>query len=272
MNDEVEETDLPTKEKVAILAKLLYGDFYARWKTVRIIFLILSLVAFSLYAFTDFLVVLVAGVICAILSLYLQAQINIANKKAAGILNKERSSSNETEAVNFENEYSLRLVKSLGLNIDDKAYALSVKHESEDWEDDDICLANDGAKDFAFHPRAFHSYMQNAKNEYLKSQASDFIQSVRSAKWLKLHYMDDSRSYSDISVDGEIKSIPAHYSSIDSYLGMVEGKIYVISSNFVDSEQNELSEVITKIDKNLWSRDSAQFSEEEGIWAFVEDA
>jgi hypothetical protein len=217
-------------------------------------------------------VALVIGIIFAGLSVYLQKQMNIASKQAFDILSKRSSSSEAEESVSFENEYKLSLVKSLEIRLDDKAYTLSAKHESKDWEDDDIFLANDGNKDFAFHPRTFLSYMQNSKNEYLKNQASDFIQSVKAATWLKLHYMDDSRSYSELNVHEEIKSIPAHYSCIDSYLGMVEGNIYVISSNFIDSEQNELSEMVTKIDKDLWSRDSAQFSEEEEAWIFLEDA
>jgi hypothetical protein len=272
MNNDTHEDNLSPKEEMALVANLLHGGFYKRWKVARAFFLILTLISISLYALADLIAALVLGVIFCILCLYLQVQINIANKAAREVLEKKHSSSKDDDEICFENEYKLNLVNALEIEFRGKTYALSVKHKSRDWEDDDICLANDGNRDFTFHPRTFLTYMENHKSEFLQRQSSNFIESVKLANWIKLHYMDDSRFYHEINIDGEVKSIPAHYMSIDSYLGIVDGGVYVISSNFVDGDQKELPKIITKIDEDLWSRDSARYSKEDEIWVYEENA
>lgn len=173
---------------------------------------------------------------------------------------------NTKEGGTNNNDIKLTVIESIDLNINKSTYVLTLEHASQNWEDDDILLSRSSSGAVFIHPHTFLKYAIASECNYLNNQDDDFLKNVENTDWFKFTYLEDSRDYPSIIIEGQPTSIKCHYLCPMFYIGNINDRIILIIDNLYDENMDQVPKIFTTITDNIFSEASATFDIVDELW------
>ena len=160
-------------------------------------------------------------------------------------------------------------VPSVLLQFGSKEYEVSFQYEKADGEGDDILLCKSRDREVNVHPASFLKYLESTDCDYLHNRDKHFIESLKHTPCLKFGYLEDSRDYPLIKVDGTEVSIMCKYLCPIIYIFGREEAVILVVDELRDENGEEIPPVIASVEESIFLKSTAQFSAEEGVWTQI---
>jgi hypothetical protein len=160
-------------------------------------------------------------------------------------------------------------VPSVLLQFGSKEYEVSFQYEKADGEGDDILLCKSRDREVNVHPASFLKYLESSGCDYLHNRDKNFIESLKHTPCLKFGYLEDSRDYPSIKVEGTEVSIMCKYLCPVIYIFGTEEAVILVVDELRDENGEAILAVITSVKETIFLESTAEFSVEEGVWIQV---
>jgi hypothetical protein len=157
-------------------------------------------------------------------------------------------------------------VTSLSLHFDNSVYELSFLLKKEDWEDDDILLCKSNDREVNLHPASFLKYLESTDSDYFYNQDKSFIESLKDTPYLKFSYLEDSRNYPSITVEGGEVSVMCKYLSPIFYIFSKNKNVTLVVDELRDEDGEDIPPVIVSLKESVFLESAVEFCEEENAW------
>ncbi len=259
MNDKTPSTLL--SEADGILKKKKQGRYFA----------IAGFALLVVHAITQIkiFVVIAIGLLCAAIFRNIQVKVlanRIAKESHIAPVELDQRDAEVKPAGTFEADNA---VPSVLLQFGSKEYEVSFQYEKADGEGDDILLCKSKDREVNVHPASFLKYLESTDCDYLHNRDKNFIESLKNTPCLKFGYLEDSRDYPSIKVDGTEVSIMCKYLCPVIYIfGSEEGATLVVEA-LRDENGEEIPAVIASVKETLFIESTAEFSAEENVWVHI---
>jgi hypothetical protein len=157
-------------------------------------------------------------------------------------------------------------VTSLSLRFENSAYELSLLIEKEEWEDIDILLCKSNDREINLHPESFLKYLESTECDYFYNQDQSFIESLKDTPYLKFSYLEDSRNYPSITVEGDEVSVMCKYLSPIFYIFSKNKNVTLVVDELRDEDGEDIPPVIVSLKESVFLESAVEFCEEENAW------
>lgn len=160
------------------------------------------------------------------------------------------------------------IVDSMAIPLEKEIATLSYQYRDDD-EGDDILICISHSFNSYIHPAIFFEYIKGKECEYLYSQDEEFIKYLALSPCFKCTYLEDSRYYPSIYVDGSEMRVFCKYLCPIFYIIVFEEKIYLVVDGLVNTDVEEIPPLIKELDEFVFYKSSAEFDEEDEAWALI---
>lgn len=215
------------------------------------------------------LLIIAIGLFCVAIFRHIQIRV-YANKNLGGRKASEQDSDiagKEAQAIiGFSSD---RIMSSISFRYDEETYKLTFLYEKKDWEEDDILLCESSDKTANIHPKTFLQYLKSTECSYIHTQDKGYVTFLENAPCLKFSYLEDSRDYPSISIDGTETEIRCKYLCPVFYILTKDEQVLLIVEGLRDSNGEDIPALFTDVKNNLFLDSSAEFDEEESVWVQI---
>jgi hypothetical protein len=230
-----------------------------------------SIAGFSfllIHAFTHILIFLVIAIalLCAAILRHIQVRAFANKKSKENDVSATEPDQRDSEVKPTHTFEPNNIVSSVPLQFGSTVYELSFQYEKEDWEGSDILLCKSHDREVNIHPATFLKYLESTDCNYLHNQGKSFIESLKHTPCLKFGYLEDSRDYPSITVEGAEVVIMCKYLCPIFYSFSKEEDVILIVDGLRDENGEEIPAVITDVKEYIFLESTAEFSVEEDVW------